>query len=153
MANDSAQQTLAVSHLEICVPRLNLKTIIHHCFTHSRYFPRLKAQVNHLSFQHQPMQTDRVSSHTHWTHLPFQTFSSGNHGSNFAPRAVSTARYSFPDLNTFEQMTGKPMKVHNQLQLGKNAQQLKLTLSIYMMPNNNTNTNVTRTSETSHLHK
>lgn len=28
----------------------NLKTIIHHCFTHSRYFSGLKAQVNHSSF-------------------------------------------------------------------------------------------------------
>lgn len=50
MATDCAQLTLAVSHLEIPVLRFNLKTIIHHCFTHSRYFSRLKAQVNHPSF-------------------------------------------------------------------------------------------------------
>lgn len=50
MATDAAQLTLAVSHLEIGVPRFNLKTITHHRFTHSRYFSRLKAQVNHSSF-------------------------------------------------------------------------------------------------------
>lgn len=142
MATDCAQLMLAVSHLEIPVPRFNLKTIIHHCFTHSRYFSLLKAQVNKQTESFQTYSLDSSALPNLFIWKPQKQLCSWSQ--------LRCSCYPFPNLNNNGKTdTGLPPLSYSR----RNAEQLKLTLSIYMMPNNNTNTNLTRTSETSLLHK